>query len=139
MTHHRSSVPIADLQLAYSEYLERAREHEHGGRLDAAWACLEASHVLGQRITSLHVRSHARMLGLAWRTRNYREVCGQLLRVAAAVLISRIWVPRGNTGSANVNPWRSMPVPSDLEQLLGQHDAGHKPKRASAGPDRLGA
>jgi hypothetical protein len=36
----------------------------------------------------------------------------------AAALFSRLWVPVGNTGGANVSAFRPMPVPEDLQRLL---------------------
>ena len=35
-----------------------------------------------------------------------------------AALFSRLWVPAGNTGGANVSAMRPMPVPPDLQALL---------------------
>jgi Protein of unknown function (DUF3703) len=29
-----------------------------------------------------------------------------------------IWVPRGNTGGSNVSPFRSLPVPVDLQRQI---------------------
>ncbi|HWM31830.1 MAG TPA: DUF3703 domain-containing protein, partial [Methyloceanibacter sp.] len=48
----------------------------------------------------------------------WREVLGQLTRIVAAAIFSRIWVPVGNTGRANVNALKPMPVPSDLRSIL---------------------
>ncbi|MGB5104638.1 MAG: DUF3703 domain-containing protein, partial [Steroidobacteraceae bacterium] len=79
---------------------------------------LERAHILGQRSTRLHVRSHVGMLGVGWRRRDAREVSGQLARIVAAALFSRLWVPVGNTGGANVSAMRSMPVPADLRAIL---------------------
>lgn len=53
----------------YEFYRRSAQAHERDGRVDAAWARLEAVHILGQRETRLHVAAHAAMLALAWRTR----------------------------------------------------------------------
>jgi hypothetical protein len=51
-------------------------------------------------------------------TGNRREVLGQSVRIIAAALFSRIWVPAGNTGGANVSAMRPMPIPDDLRHLL---------------------
>ncbi|MGB5104358.1 MAG: DUF3703 domain-containing protein, partial [Steroidobacteraceae bacterium] len=48
------------------------------GDLDGAFRHLERAHILGQRSTRLHVRSHVGMLGVGWRRRDAREVSGQL-------------------------------------------------------------
>ena len=88
------------------------------GDLATAFHHLERAHILGQRSTRLHVRSHIGMLGIAWRRRDAREITGQLTRIVAAALLSRLWVPVGNTGGANVSAARPMPVPSDLQAIL---------------------
>lgn len=46
------------------------------------WTVLMAAHVVGQPLLALHWDSHVRMLRLAWQTRDWREVAGQLLRLA---------------------------------------------------------
>jgi hypothetical protein len=102
---------------SYRYYLSSARRHEQEGRIDAAWACLEAAHIVGQRSTSLHVSSHAAMLGLAWRTRCFRELFGQSVRLVAAAFVTWIWVPIGNTGRASIPALARMPLPRDLRWL----------------------
>ena len=47
-----------------------------------------------------------------------REIFGQGTRTIAALLFSRIWVPIGNTGGANVNALQPMPIPEDLRAIL---------------------
>ena len=85
---------------------------------DAAFRHFERAHILSQRRTGDHVRSHAWMWRAGWRRRDAREVLGQTLRMLAALLFSRIWVPEGNTGRANVSAFRPMPVPEDLAAIL---------------------
>lgn len=43
---------------------------------------------------------------------------GQTTRIVAAALFSRIWVPEGNTGGANVRATLPMPIPDDLRVIL---------------------
>ena len=50
--------------------------------------------------------------------RDRREVFGQLKRMVAAAIFSRLWVPPGNTGRANVSAVEPMPIPDDLRRLL---------------------
>lgn len=111
----------SNLLQAFDEFRKRAREHEQEGRVDAAWACLEAAHILGQRHTGRHVLVHVEMLAFAWRSRDWRESVGQLLRTVAAALGTWVWVPRGNTGRSNVWSLRQMPIPDDLKQYVS-HD-----------------
>lgn len=109
-----------------SERLKRAFESEmragyariaHGDRAKAFWH-FERAHVLGQRHTIAHVRSHWAMLGIGWANRDAREILGQIARIPAALLFSRAWVPVGNTGGANVSAFRPMPIPSDLAAVM---------------------
>ena len=58
------------------------------------------------------------MLRLGWARRDFREVRGQLPRIVAAALFSRIWVPFGNTGGANVPAMKPMPIPTELRAIL---------------------
>lgn len=79
---------------------------------------LERAHVLAQRMTGKHARVHWLMLVAALHQRDYREAAGQIPRLIASLLFSRIWVPAGNTGRARVSALRPMPIPSDLRHLI---------------------
>lgn len=110
-----------------SDPLRSAFDHEwrlavaarRSGNLETAFHHLERAHIVGQRHTWLHVRSHLGMLAIGWQRRDGREVVGQLTRIVAAALFSRVWVPIGNTGGANVSAFVPMTVPEDLARLLG--------------------
>ncbi len=94
----------------------RARAARDGA---AEFARLERAHVLGQADTWLHVRVHGSMLLWGLRRRSAREVAGQLIRIVGAATKTAIGlVPRGNTGGANVSPWRRMPVDPELQRLI---------------------
>jgi hypothetical protein len=93
------------------------------GDFARAFHHLERAHILGQRRTWLHVKAHVGMLRVAWLRRDARELAGQLPRIVAAALFSRIWVPPGNTGGADVSALRPMPVPPDLAAILAAEDA----------------
>jgi hypothetical protein len=101
-----------DLELA------SAKLAEADGRSRDAFGHLERAHILSQRSTCLHVQSHVLMWAWAWRQRDPRELLGQTTRILAAALFSRIWVPEGNTGGADVSAFKPMPVPADLRELL---------------------
>ncbi|MEO4045643.1 DUF3703 domain-containing protein [Pseudomonas sp. CAU 1711] len=88
------------------------------GELAATFAQLERAHILGQRDTAAHVRAHWLMLRAGWQGRDWREVVGQLPRILAALLFSRIWVPLGNSGRARVSAFRPMPLTEELRRLL---------------------
>jgi Protein of unknown function (DUF3703) len=107
-----------ELMTAYSAELERGYSSLARGELAAAFQCFERAHILGQRRTRLHVRAHLAMLKVGWLRRDQREIRGQLSRIVAASLFSRIWVPDGNTGGANVSARKRMPIPEDLQSIL---------------------
>lgn len=108
----------AALRDALRRELGAAGACEARGELDRAFGHLERAHILSQRHAFAHAGVHLRMLRLGWKRRDAREVSGQLPRVIAALLFSRLWVPHGNTGGANVSAFRPMPVPDDLRPLL---------------------
>lgn len=106
------------LRDAFNDEWRLAGAARASGDLDRAFSHLERAHILGQRHTWLHVRSHLGMLAIGWQRLDGREVFGQLTRIVAAALFSRIWVPVGNTGGARVSAIRTMPVPEDLRSVL---------------------
>lgn len=106
------------VRAALAQALDAARAHERAGAFDQAFALLERAHILAQRHALAHAGVHLRMLRVGWKRRDAREVIGQLLRLPAALLFSRVWVPPGNTGGANVGALRPMPLPDDLRALL---------------------
>ncbi len=85
---------------------------------ERAYYWLERTHILTQRRTLLHAQSHVWMLYVGILTCDFREVVGQIPRVFAALLFSRVWVPSGNTGRARVNALEVMPLSRELESLL---------------------
>jgi hypothetical protein len=106
------------LREAFEAELEAARVAVAATDSVTAWARLERAHILGQRSTRAHVLAHVEMLRFAWVCKNSREIVGQLVRIIGASLLSRIWVPEGNTGGSNVSAFRSMALPQDLQQLF---------------------
>lgn len=102
----------------YHAEIASARKARLQGQVDQAYHHLERAHILSQRYALPHTATHLRMLALAWRTGDPRELLGQLTRVVAALIFSRIWVPLGNTGRANVSPLKPMPIPEDLTHVL---------------------
>ncbi|HBC17187.1 MAG TPA: DUF3703 domain-containing protein [Alcanivorax sp.] len=103
---------------AFGTAMSEARLAYRQRRWEQAFALLERAHVLGQTRVTPHVQSHWWMLKVGWQRLDAREVRGQLLRLLAAMLLSRLWVPLGNTGGANVNPLQPMPIADDLRELM---------------------
>ena len=113
------------VRTAYQQALAIARAAEARGELDTAFSALERAHVLGQRFLRPHIVTHWGMLRIGWRRRDARELRGQIGRLAATLpgWLSG-WVPKGNTGGANVSPLKPMPLPADLQPLLADHHVG---------------
>lgn len=110
------------LKTAFAAEMQQARDYFQGGDLDSAFTHLERAHVLGQRDTLRHTWSHWWMFRVGLRRGDLREMRGQVLRMLASMLFSRIWVPEGNTGGADVSPVRPMPIPEDLRSLLDEEN-----------------
>lgn len=92
---------------------DRARERHH----------LERAHILSQPFALAHIRTHLAMLGFGVRTRDAREILGQLLRLLLAgpgSVVRRY--PLGNTGGADVGAFAPMPIPDDLRAILTNTD-----------------
>ncbi|MEO8041731.1 MAG: DUF3703 domain-containing protein [Acidobacteriota bacterium] len=87
--------------------------------LSSAFKHLERAHVLGQAVTVEHTRVHWLMLKIGWRKRDWREVLGQIFRVVGASTKTPFGIyPKGNTGGANISPFKPMPIPSDLQEII---------------------
>jgi hypothetical protein len=105
---------------AYCLEMDEAIRSYELNEFDSAFHHLERSHILGQSYIIPHTKSHWWMLKVGFKKHNFREVFGQITRIIASVLFSKIWVPVGNTGGANVNPLKPMPIPEDLKKILSK-------------------
>lgn len=86
---------------------------------DAAFRHLERAHVIGQTVTFEHTRVHLLMLKLGWRRRDWREIFGQIFRIFGASTKTPFGIyPSGNTGGANVSPFKPMPIPANLQEII---------------------
>lgn len=106
------------LRSAYEAELAGAQAAAAAGEVDRAFDHLARAHILSQRHTMQHAYVHWRMLRLGASASAWREVVGQASRIVAALIFSRIWVPPGNTGRANVSALKPMPIPDDLRAIL---------------------
>ena len=107
---------------AYRVELRAYRHARKTGDWRAAWQHLERAHILAQPRLWLHMSSHLVMLIFAFSRRDFREVSGQLLRIALVplgALTGRL--PTGNIGRAHVSAFAPMPVPEDLQPYVRQH------------------
>ena len=95
---------------------EKARLADDGA---SAWRALERAHIISQPFLGPHLGNHRAMLRYAIEQRDWREVMGQLVRLAFAplgALTGRI--PIGNTGRSNVSAFQQMPIPDDLRRAI---------------------
>jgi hypothetical protein len=106
------------LRLAYETELAAAATAASSGNAEQAFHHLERAHILSQRHRLRHMYVHWRMLKLGASVGAWGEVAGQLSRIVAASIFSRIWIPAGNTGRANVSAMKPMPIPEDLRAIL---------------------
>ena len=99
--------------------LDRADELNAAGDALGAFRHLERAHVLGQSGTYQHTRVHWLMLKHGLRKRDMKEVAGQVLRIGGAATKTPFGIfPEGNTGGANVSPFRPMPIEDDISEIL---------------------
>ncbi len=93
---------------------ESAIEFEH----------LENAHVLGQESTYWHTKVHWLMLVWAVRNKSLREFFGQAFRIVGALLMTAIgFIPQGNTGGANISPFKPMALKPEHSRLIQQAKA----------------
>ncbi len=113
MSFTRKIRPYVEAELA----LARNEQFQHNEA--DAFAHLENAHVLGQASTRLHVKVHIMMLLWAVKQRNLGEFCGQLFRIIGAATKTVFGlVPHGNTGGANVSPFKAMPIKPKLARVI---------------------
>src|SRR5690554_8181384 len=99
--------------------LENAKLARSAGNFSQEFTHLERAHVLGQESTYWHVKVHLLMLVWAIRNRSNREAFGQLFRIVGAATKTGFGlVPPGNTGGANVSPFKKMPIAPELAALI---------------------
>jgi len=79
---------------------------------------LENAHVLGQKHIIRHTISHYWMLNFGIKSRNSKEIIGQVTRIIASVLFTLIWVPKGNTGGSNISPIKQIPIRKELQKYF---------------------
>ncbi len=99
--------------------LSSAMRARSTGDAQQEFAHLERAHVIGQESTYWHVKVHVLMLLWATRNRSVREGLGQVFRIVGAATKTAFGlVPEGNTGGANVSPFRRMPIDPELATLI---------------------
>lgn len=103
---------------AYTTEISLAQTAFQNGDYSKCFYHLERAHILGQRSTVKHTYAHWLMFRVGVQQGDFREILGQVPRMLASLLFSRIWVPVGNTGRSRVPAMKVMPIPDDLRHLL---------------------
>lgn len=110
---------IEKIKYYIEQEIECAEKFIKENDLDSAFNHLERAHILGQSITFEHTRVHYLMLKIGWRRNDWREIFGQIFRIIGASTKTPFGIyPTGNTGGANVSPFKPMPIPEDLQLVL---------------------
>jgi Protein of unknown function (DUF3703) len=105
--------------------IEKASDFLKSDDPASAFRHLERAHVLGQTITFEHTRVHWLMLKIGWKRRDRREIFGQIFRIIGASTKTPFGIyPAGNTGGANVSPFKPMSIPDDLQAIINRAKAG---------------
>jgi hypothetical protein len=107
-----------NLKQAFAVEMDNAIALYKKNELDSAFFHLERAHILGQSYIIPHTKSHVWMLKVGFKKQSFKDIFGQVTRIIAAILFSKVWVPLGNTGGTNVNPLKPMPIPEDLKNIL---------------------
>lgn len=103
---------------AYAREVSLAQTAFQGRDYSQCFYHLERAHILGQRSTVKHTYAHWLMFRVGLHQGDFREMLGQVPRMLASLLFSRIWVPPGNTGRSRVPAMKAMPIPDDLRHLF---------------------
>ena len=112
------AVPSRDAFLA--EEYRRAAKAAEKQNFEEAWHHLERTHVVAQDRLGPHCVTHWRMLRLAWRTRDWREVQGQIFRLALAPVGNVTGkLPVGNNGRSDVSAFARMEIEPEVRRVLG--------------------
>lgn len=115
-----ASTPRSKVLDAFRNEMHLALDARNKGELDFAFRHYERAHILSQQFTLPHIKSHLGMLQVGLLRKDPREILGQCVRVVAALIFSKLWVPIGNTGGADVSALKPMPIPEDLKILLNE-------------------
>ncbi|MBD3653479.1 DUF3703 domain-containing protein [Kangiella sp.] len=103
------------LRMAFANELNKGKLLFYKGQLDEAFYHFERAHILSQPFYVRHVKSHWWMFRIGIKRIDLAEIFGQIIRIigSAGSLFGKY--PVGNTGGANVSPFKPMPIPEDLK------------------------
>jgi cation transport ATPase len=116
-----TSMPTA-LKPYFQKELTEAENTFTKRHFQQSWRHLERAHILGQPYPIAHSFVHWKMLEFGIKTKNTKEVIGQIPRLLIGGVKSFVGnIPLGNTGGANVPPLQPMEIPEDLLIIIQTH------------------
>ncbi|HRF77703.1 MAG TPA: DUF3703 domain-containing protein [Chitinophagales bacterium] len=116
-----TSMP-SSLKTFYNNELNQSANNFTIGDLQKSWFHLERAHILGQPYPIAHSFVHWKMLIFGFKTKNTKEIIGQIPRLLVGGIKSFVGIiPTGNTGGSNVPPLQSMAISEDLLKVIKQN------------------
>lgn len=107
------------LKLHYNQELANYQDSLKNFQHDLSWNHLKRAHILSQFFWKEHFFVHCLMLSLALKTKNLKEILGQIPRLMLAIPGSVFGrAPKGNVGTSDVGIFEPMDVPKDLAVIL---------------------
>ena len=88
-------------------------------KLQQAWRHLEKAHVIGQAYPLKHTYVHWKMLQFGIKIKSLKEIIGQIPRLLIGGVKSFVGkIPVGNTGGANIPPFKHLPIEPELVEIF---------------------
>ncbi|MET0760673.1 MAG: DUF3703 domain-containing protein [Flavobacterium sp.] len=107
------------LKRFYQIELIAAQNDLKSNNLQSCWRHLERAHIIGQKYPYEHTYVHWKMLQFGIKTKNSKEIIGQVPRLLFGGVKSFVGqIPVGNTGSSNVPPLKPMEMPNDIQEII---------------------
>ena len=111
-----------ELKLIFNQEITDSQNLFNQNEILASWKKLERAHIIGQPWAVEHTFSHWKMLIFAFKTKEFKEIIGQLPRLFIGGIKSFVGeIPTGNTGGSNVHPLKKMPIPNDILTVMNKY------------------
>ena len=121
-------------QQAFDQAIAEALQAMTQQQWQPALVQLKRAHVLGQLAVWPHVYTHWLMLVVEWRRHRFGAVIGQCIRMlldAIGTFVGK--VPNGNPGDSDISMFVSLPIDSELQQIIDGHAAESTQRAIHAG------
>ena len=111
-----------ELKLIFNQEITDSQNLFNQNEILASWKKLERAHIIGQPWAVEHTFSHWKMLIFAFKTKEFKEIIGQLPRLFIGGIKSFVGeIPTGNTGGSNVHPLKKKPIPNDILTVMNKY------------------